>query len=168
MPSSSATLAPKSKKQKTDVGLDARYSADMAQSLSEILASTYQLLIKSHVYHWNVVGPLFKPIHELLEEHYNTLFKSTDIIAERVRALGYLSPVRFGDISNFAPTAKEVNHLTAEAMVDDLISDHQTISKMLRKGAEVAEKGGDFVNTDMLTERLTFHEKKHCGCCAPL
>ena len=159
MPTSSATLAPKSKSQKTDIGLSAAYSEDMSVSLSEIFLHTYQLLIKSHVYHWNVVGPLFKPIHELLEAHYNELFSATDIIAERIRSIGYLAPVQFSDISKFAPSAKELDHLSAEAMVEDLIVDHQRIAKMIRKCAEEADKGGDLVNADMLTARLTFHEK---------
>ena len=73
-----AVLKPKSRDVSVKTGLSGKYCADMAKSLSAILASTYHLVIKSHIYHWNVVGPLFKPLHELTEEHYNTLFEATD------------------------------------------------------------------------------------------
>ncbi|WP_256372892.1 ferritin-like domain-containing protein [Breoghania sp. L-A4] len=88
----SAALKPKSHDETIDIGLNDTYCAKMSETLSGILAATYRLTIKSHIYHWNVVGPLFKPLHELTEEHYNTLFAATDTIAERIRALGHLAP----------------------------------------------------------------------------
>ena len=75
----------------------------MSDLLSEILVSTYKLTIKSQIYHWNVVGPLFKSLHELTEEHYNALFEAADIVAERIRALGHLAPATVGETSGFSP-----------------------------------------------------------------
>ena len=155
----SAVLQPKTHDETIDTGLDSAYREDMAEKLSAILASTYKLTIKSHIYHWNVVGPLFKPLHELTEEHYNALFGATDIIAERIRALGHLAPAKLGEAAQFAPKASEVNNKTAEDMVNDLISDHETAVKTMRKAATDAGDAGDVVTEDMLTARLTFHEK---------
>ncbi|MNT49527.1 Antigen TpF1 [compost metagenome] len=131
----------------------------MAAALSDILADTYKLVIKSHIYHWNVVGPLFKPLHELTEEHYNTLFKATDIIAERIRALGHLAPAKLGEANQFAPTSASVNHTTAADMVADLIADHEAAVRRMREAGTKADENNDLVTTDMLTDRLTFHEK---------
>jgi starvation-inducible DNA-binding protein len=131
----------------------------MANRLSGILAGTYQLTIKSHIYHWNVVGPLFKPLHELTEEHYNALFEATDIIAERIRALGHLAPVSFGDAGNFAPNAKDVDHASAKSMIGDLIASHEEAVRQMREAGGKAGDAGDLVTEDMLTARLTFHEK---------
>jgi len=127
--------------------------------LSDILAATYRLTIKSHLYHWNVVGPLFKPLHELTEEHYNALFSATDIIAERIRALGHLAPTRLGDAAAFAPKVAEVKNTSAIDMIEDLIADHRDAVKAMRKAAEAAGDAGDVVTEDMLTARLDFHEK---------
>jgi len=154
-----STLEPKAHKQNPHIGLPAKYCSEMSAELSTLLASTYQLLIKSHVFHWNVVGPLFKPIHELLEDHYNELFKATDTIAERIRTLGQLAPVKFRDISDFAPKPVDVNQLSANAMITDLIDDHQQAVKNLREVSILAGKSDDKVTEDMLTARLTFHEK---------
>lgn len=154
-----AVLKPKSRDLSVKTGLSDKYCADMAKSLSAILASTYHLVIKSHIYHWNVVGPLFKPLHELTEEHYNTLFKATDIIAERIRAIGHLAPSNVGDAAKFAPASGDISQLTAEEMVRDLIADHEAACRAMREAGTSADDNEDLVTTDMLTDRLTFHEK---------
>jgi starvation-inducible DNA-binding protein len=154
-----AVLKPKSRDLSVNTGLSDKYCAAMAKSLSAILASTYHLVIKSHIYHWNVVGPLFKPLHELTEEHYNTLFKATDIIAERIRALGHLAPSNVGDAAKFAPASGDISQLTAEDMVRDLIEDHEAACRAMREAGTSADENDDLVTTDMLTDRLTFHEK---------
>ena len=61
MPQASAVLKSEPKTvAKIDIGLDAKYCDQASAALTEILAANYRLLIKTHVYHWNVVGPLFK------------------------------------------------------------------------------------------------------------
>lgn len=159
MTASSATLRPIAKVEKMSTGLSEKYRADMSGQLSAILAATYQLTIKSHVYHWNVVGPLFKPLHELTEEHYNALFAAVDVIAERIRALGHLAPVAFKDTKTFAPVGSDVDHGSAISMVEDLIASHEEAVRAMRKAAGSAGEADDLVTEDMLTARLSFHEK---------
>ncbi|MFB2550044.1 Dps family protein [Ensifer soli] len=159
MARSASVLKPAAKDEEFDIGLADDYRRQMAASLSDILAGTYALLIKSHVYHWNVVGPLFKPLHELTEDHYNTLFKATDIIAERIRALGHLAPANLSEAARFAPKGRDVNHVTAADMIADLIRDHESAVRGMRDAATAADDAKDVVTADMLTDRLTFHEK---------
>jgi starvation-inducible DNA-binding protein len=155
----SEIMKPQAHSEKIDTGLDARYRKDMSKRLSAILAATYQLTIKSHVYHWNVVGPLFKPLHDLTEEHYGELFEATDVIAERIRALGHLAPVEFAEAQQFAPTGKDVDHGSAMSMIEDLIETHEEAVRTMREAASKAGDADDVVTEDMLTQRLTFHEK---------
>jgi starvation-inducible DNA-binding protein len=152
-------LKPETKEVKPKIGLDESYLEKASGGLSDVLASTYKLMIKTQVYHWNVVGPLFGPIHELTEDQYNELFEAADVIAERVRALGHIAPVNFGDMKNFAPTGHSVDNSSAHDMVADLIKDHEAASRQIRELGEKAGDAGDLVTEDMLTERLTFHEK---------
>ncbi|MDN3718226.1 ferritin-like domain-containing protein [Roseibium salinum] len=97
----SEALKPKARDQELRNGLEPEYCEKMSTLLSDTLVSTYQLLIKSHLYHWNVVGPLFKPLHDLTEEHYQALLEAADIIAERIRALGHLAPVQLSEAAGF-------------------------------------------------------------------
>lgn len=154
-----AVLKPKAHKEEINTGLGAKYRADMAKRLTAILSATYRLTVKNHIYHWNVVGPLFKPLHELTEEHYNALFTATDVIAERIRALGHLAPVSLAGAADFAPEARDVDHGSASAMVADLIDDHEQAARDMRETAAKAGDAGDIVTEDMLTQHLNFHEK---------
>ena len=159
MSQAAAVLKPISHSDNFDIGLATAYRKSMAASLSDILAATYRLTIKSHIYHWNVAGPLFKPLHELTEAHYAALFEAADIIAERIRALGHLAPSKIGEVADFAPKGASTDNHTAHDMVADLIHDHEAAARNLRKAAKAADEGDDMVTTDMLTERLNFHEK---------
>ncbi|WP_377290464.1 Dps family protein [Rhizobium sp. SG2393] len=154
-----ATLKPKAHSETMNIGLADKYRREIAASLSDILADSYRLMIKSHIYHWNVVGPLFKPLHELTEEHYTTLFGAIDIIAERIRALGHLAPAKIGDATRFAPENGDVENLSAAGMIADLIAEHEAAVQAMRKAATKADENEDVVTADMLTDRLTFHEK---------
>lgn len=130
----------------------------VAEMLSEITVQTYRTLLRSQVVHWNVVGPLFQPIHELTERHYSELFAAIDTLAERIRALGF--PVPTGKATVGLDKALSIGGRTsALAMVEELIEDHEALSRLIREAAGEAEELEDFVTHDLLTERLAFHEK---------
>ncbi|MGJ8530008.1 Dps family protein [Maritalea sp.] len=150
-------VTPKNEDVKT--GLAENYQEDMAKRLSQIVSESYKLMIKNHVYHWNVVGPLFKPLHELTEDHYQDLFTAIDVLAERIRALGSTAPFNMEDASKFAPKSKDIQAGTAIEMVDDLISANEKISRTMRDAAAMAGDNKDMVTEDLLTGRLAFHEQ---------
>jgi starvation-inducible DNA-binding protein len=143
---------------KTGVSDDVR--AQLAKHLSVILAETYMLTIKSHLYHWNVVGPLFKSIHDLTEGHYENMFAATDELAERIRALGHRAPVNVEEGKlNLTIALPSGGMPDAHDMIQDLVNSHETISAEMRDMATYAGDNGDVVTEDLLTERITFHEK---------
>lgn len=150
----------KSKPRTEDVntGLDADKRKKIAGSLSQILAGTYALMVKTHIYHWNVVGPLFHSIHVMTEEQYEDLFKATDEIAERIRALGFRAPVSGNRGADIVVELGEETK-SAHDMVADLVADHENLIRIMREAAEAAEDAEDFVSHDMLVGRMTYHEK---------
>lgn len=152
-------LTPKAETSNPATGISDHDRKELSAKLSEVLAATYRLMIKSHIYHWNVVGPLFKPIHDLTEDHYNAMFAATDEIAERIRALGHLAPLQKSVVADFAPQPSSVDHLTAEEMVKDLIIDHEAASQHIRSVGEAAGEADDFVTEDLMTSKLEFHEQ---------
>lgn len=158
MSEAAEVLKPKIHPDKMDIGLADGDRRKLATDLSEILVDTYRLLIKTHIYHWNVVGPLFHPLHVLTEEQYNALFEATDIIAERVRALGYHAPVG-AEKGVDTSIALRASGRSALEMVEDLISDHEDAVRKMRRVGTSADEVGDLVTSDMLSDRLTFHEK---------
>lgn len=158
MSNAAEVLETKPRDEAVNTGLKAADRKKIARSLSLILADTYALTVKTHIYHWNVVGPLFHSIHEMTEEQYNDLFQATDEIAERVRALGYRAPVT-GNRGGEIVVELGVESKSAHDMVADLIKDHESAIRKMREAAEEAEKAGDFVSHDMLVGRMTVHEK---------
>jgi starvation-inducible DNA-binding protein len=131
----------------------------IAEALSGILTDTYLLVVKTHIYHWNVVGPLFHPIHILTEDQYGNLFKATDELAERIRALGHAAPLTKNQVLAEGHVKITKTSPTAHEMVQDLVSDHEGLCRRMREAATLADDKGDFVTNDMLTGRLTYHEK---------
>lgn len=143
-----------------DTGIDQKDRGAVARDLIEVLADTYTLLFKTHVYHWNVVGPLFVPIHDLTEAHYKNLFAAADEIAERIRSLGHPAPISFAGLVSKAVVEEEDDaSLTAEQMVEELALDHEKMVKRLRQTAIDADEVDDLVTADLMTQRLAFHEK---------
>lgn len=152
-------LAMKTEVEAIKTGLDAKVRKRIAGQLSTVLADTILLQIKSQVYHWNVVGPLFKPLHELTEDHYNNLFGAADEIAERIRMLGHPAPKSFKDLVPKSDIDEESHTRSALEMVEQLVADHEKIVQGVRDIARDAEEQGDFATHDLLTGRLAFHEK---------
>jgi starvation-inducible DNA-binding protein len=134
-------------------GIDDGARKEIAADLGGILGATYSLLIKTHVHHWNVVGPLFHPLHIMLEEQYQALFQSTDLFAERIRALGFPAPIPAIAVQPEART------MSAEEIVVDLVADHAAAVRRMREVALKADSLEDIVSHDMLVARMTWHEK---------
>lgn len=150
-------LSPVPKADKVETGVS--NVPDIAEGLQRALADTYRLMFKTHAYHWNVEGPLFHPVHVLTEGQYADLFKAADVVAERIRALGFLAPWQLADIMRDSLVEDAAKLPAAQEMVADLATDHAAVAKRLREVIEVAEQGNDPVTADLLTGRCAFHEK---------
>ena len=80
-----------------EIGIRAQDRKAIAHGLSRLLADTYTLYLKTHNFHWNVKGPMFQTLHLMFETQYNELALAVDLIAERIRALGYPAPGSYAD-----------------------------------------------------------------------
>jgi starvation-inducible DNA-binding protein len=154
-----AVLNPKADVVETKTGIAETDRARLANGLSGLLSDTYTLLIKTHAYHWNVVGPMFRSVHLLTEEHYQDLFEAADDLAERIRSLGHPAPTSFSDMTALTVIEEEHGSPTAKNMIETLVDDHERIVRRLRDVGEIADDLRDAVTADMLTSRMQFHEK---------
>ncbi|MFN8770396.1 MAG: Dps family protein [Neisseriaceae bacterium] len=131
----------------------------IANSIANLLADTYSLYLKTHNYHWNVTGSMFNTLHLMFEQQYSELALAVDLIAERIRALGFIAP---GSYSEFSKLSKIIEHdgdLEATAMVKDLIVAHEILIKTARSVLIFADPADDQVTLDLITQRLQIHEK---------
>ena len=75
-----------------DSGIPDKDRKAIAEGLGKLLADSYTLYLKTHNYHWNVTGPMFSTLHLMFEQQYTELALAVDLVAERIRALGYPAP----------------------------------------------------------------------------
>jgi starvation-inducible DNA-binding protein len=142
-----------------DIGIGEGDRKQIAAGLSSLLADTFTLYLKTHNFHWNVTGPMFRTLHVMFEEQYNELWTATDLIAERIRSLGVFAPATFGEFSNLATIREEAGVPAAMQMVRQLVDGHETVARTARAVIETAEAASDAPTADLLTERLQVHEK---------
>jgi starvation-inducible DNA-binding protein len=129
----------------------------VANDLDGILKSTYELLLATQLVHWNAKGPTFYSLHKLTEEQYDGLFETLDVLAERIRALGAMVPVK-GATSDFTVSMRMKSEDLAK-MVDQLVSLHEKSAVEARRVVENAEEVEDVGTADMLVDCIKFHEK---------
>ncbi len=69
-------------------GLDISESTAIQPVLQQRLTSLVDLQLTLKHVHWNVVGPNFIAVHEMLDEHVDGIRAMSDELAERIRTLG--------------------------------------------------------------------------------
>jgi starvation-inducible DNA-binding protein len=142
-----------------NTGLAETDRKEIAQQLSALLADTYTLYVKTHGYHWNVSGPMFRSLHLMFEEQYTELQEAVDVIAERILALGYPAPGSYGEFAGLATVKDEEGVPEAMEMVRRLVDAHEATIRTARALVETAESAGDVATADLATQRIDIHEK---------
>ena len=120
----------------------------IANSLAGLMADTYVVYLKTHNFHWNVTGPMFSTLHLLFETQYNELFLAVDLIAERIRALGFIAPGTYKELDKLTKIPEHTGDVEAMQMIKYLISAHETLIKNARATLLIAEKANDQVSVD--------------------
>lgn len=150
----------KDTKQVAGISTDASSTARDADGLREILADTFVLYMKTFAVHWNYQGPNFYGVHKLTEGQYQDLATAIDELAERMRALGYEAPVSLHAITNASQTPEmEYSPRHADAMVEELINGHQSLSGAAKSLAKQFSEHGDVFSADMMSQRIGIHDK---------
>jgi len=144
-----------------NIGLTDEQRQGVINLLNQDLADSYLLLVKTKKYHWDVVGPQFRSLHQLWEEHYEKLTENIDAIAERVRTLGGY-PV--GSLEGFLQIATLKEHAgnvpSATGMVANLVQDHEQLIRNIRDHVDrSAEEFQDQGTADFLTGLMEEHEE---------
>lgn len=142
-----------------DIGINDKDRERIAQGLSHLLADSYALYLKTHGFHWNVTGPMFNTLHVMFMEQYTEQWNALDLIAERIRALGYPAPASYAQFSKLASIAEETDVPNANEMVRQLVAGQEAVARTARKLFPIVEKASDQPTADLLTQRLQVHEK---------
>ena len=142
-----------------DTGISTQDRAAIAKGLSRLLADTYVLYLKTHNFHWNVEGPMFNTLHLMFMTQYTELWNALDLIAERIRALGYPAPATNTELAKLTSVEEVPGVPDALEMVRILVKGHEAVARTARGIFPSAEKASDESTADLLTQRLQVHEK---------
>ncbi len=121
--------------------------------LNARLADSIDLKTQAKQAHWNVKGPHFIGLHELFDQVATAVEAHTDLIAERVTALGgtAMGTARVvAQKSNLSEYPLEIVDGTAH--VDALSTAMADFGKNIRKGIDETDKLGDADTADLFTE----------------
>lgn len=143
-----------------NIGLTEAQRCGVIELLNRELADAYLLLIKTRKYHWDVVGPQFRTLHQLWQEQYEILAANVDAIAERTRALGGYPIGTAEGFLRYASLKEHPNDLpNATEMVGRLMLDHEQVIRNLRSHInQCSEDYKDEGTADFLTGLMEQHE----------
>ncbi|MGQ0530063.1 MAG: Dps family protein [Panacagrimonas sp.] len=142
-----------------DIGIDKDQRKAIADGLSRLLADEYTLYLKTHNFHWNVTGPMFNTLHLMFETHYNEAALAVDLVAERIRALGFPAPGTYKQYASLSSISETEGVPEAMEMVRLLVKGHEACAKTARSVFPLADVANDEPTADLLTQRLQVHEK---------
>lgn len=145
---------------KPNIGISDKNLQSISTLLSSVLSDAVLIYTKTRKFHWNVKGESFMEIHKLFESQYTQLEEAIDEIAERISKLG--SPV-IGTMKEFLSLTgikEAVGKYPARMdMIKELLNDHETVIKAIRKGIEDCDKKySDAGTADFLTGLMEQHE----------
>ena len=142
-----------------DIGLSDKQRAEIADGLKHLLADTYTLYLKTHNFHWNVTGPMFQTLHLLFMDMYNEQWMAVDLLAERIRALGFPAPGSYREFAALTSIKESEGSPNAKEMIRQLIAGQETVVRTARAMFPVVDKANDQPTADILTQRMQIHEK---------
>ena len=144
---------------KIDIGLTEGERLKIAEGLSGLLADSYTLYLMTHNFHWNVKGPMFNSLHVMFMGQYTEQWNALDLIAERIRALGYPAPGTYKEFVKLA-SIKEIEGVPkAMEMVRHLVAAQEATARTARRLFAIVNQANDQPSADLLTQRLDIHEK---------
>lgn len=144
---------------KIDIGISESDRLKISEGLSGLLADSYTLYLMTHNFHWNVTGPMFNTLHLMFMGQYTEQWTALDLIAERIRALGYPAPGTYKEFVKLASIQEIAGVPKAMEMVRHLVSAQEATARTARRLFAVVDKANDQPTADLLTQRLEVHEK---------
>ena len=142
-----------------DIGIPEAERHRIAEGLSALLADSYTLYLMTHNFHWNVTGPQFNSLHAMFMGQYTEQWNAIDVIAERIRAVGFPAPGTYGEFARLTSIREPEGVPDANEMVRQLVVAQEATARTARNLFPVVNAARDQPTADVLTQRINVHEK---------
>ena len=105
---------------------------EVGNQLQMTLVELIDLSLFGKQLHWSVTGPLFRPLHEQLDELVDSWRELSDVVAERAVALGYFPDGQSATVAAGSNLAR---------LERGALEDHVVVRELAGRLADVAERG---------------------------
>ncbi len=130
--------------------------------LNQQVADHYVVLTKTKFYHWNVEGPEFHDIHELLDEQYAEMADIVDLLAEQSLKLGGQAAGTLAWFKDHARISEDEGDDIPDtrSMIENLMNDHETIMETLHDDIKATDdEYDDAVTSNLLQDISAKHHR---------
>lgn len=142
-----------------DIGINEKDRKKIAGALSALLADSFVLYLKTHNFHWNVTGVQFNSLHNMFMAQYTEQWNALDLIAERIRSLGFPAPGSFAAYAKLSSIPEETGTPSAQDMIRQLVAGQEAVARTARAAFRMADDADDQPSADLCTQRMEIHEK---------
>ena len=143
----------------SDLGEEA--ARDIGTAMNAILADVFALYLKTKNFHWHMSGPHFRDYHLLLDEQADQLFAMTDVIAERVRKVGWRTLTSIGSIARATRVLdNDADLVEAGDMLAELRSDNIALLERLRSAHDVCDERRDIATASLIENWIDESERR--------
>lgn len=135
----------------------------VAVAVNPLVADAFALFIKTKNYHWHMSGSHYRDYHLLLDEQADQIFAMIDVLAERVRKLGFTTIHSVGEVSKLQ-SVRDDNDAFVEPreMIRRLMDDNKAYAARMRAAHKICDDNNDVATASFLenfideTERRTW------------
>lgn len=141
-----------------DIGLNQHEAVTAVEGLNAYLANLQVLFIKLHNLHWNVTGVSFFDIHEKTQMLYEFVGDMIDLVAERIKMLGYYPVGSLYEALQLA-TIKELpnRNFNGPTAANIIVHDFRQLILQLR---QISNQVDDSYTGGVVSDGLQFFEKQ--------
>ncbi len=143
--------------------LEASTRRTAVKLLNSAVADLFDLYARTKQAHWNLRGPAFIALHEMLDEFAEEILKHLDAAAERATALGgTVEGTLRQTVSNSRLKRQEqpASRSSQRDWLRELADVHATCSSQLRSAIKKTSSADDFGTADLCTDALRAIDKQ--------
>jgi starvation-inducible DNA-binding protein len=138
---------------RTNIDIPDKQRHEVIELLNQRLADAADLKSQTKYAHWNVKGMHFQQLHELFDEVAEHLEAHTDLIAERITALGGVARGTARQAAAYSSLPEyQLEAVEGEEHVSALVTRLGKYANETRAGIDTADRLGDKATADLLTE----------------
>ncbi len=125
--------------------------AAIADAVNELTADAFALYLKTKNFHWHMSGSHYRDYHLLLDEQGDQIFAMTDVLAERVRKLGFTTIRSIGHIGRLQTISDDDRDFVSPLdSLTELMNDNKSFAAAQRRAHQVCDEHGDVATTSLL------------------